>query len=74
MDKFWVITIGIVIFLTLGFLFYQSMKSYVRTSYGKKWLKLWGNKLYFWQSLIFVSIAGTALIMILLKWGNVLSF
>ena len=74
MDKIWVIIIGIAVFSVLAFLFYQSMRGYVRTNYGKKWLKLWGNKLYFWQSLIFMSLAGTVLIMFLLNWGNVLSF
>ncbi len=74
MENIWVITTATVIFLILGFLFYKAMTGYVRTSFGKKWLKIWGNKLYFWQSLIFVSIAGTVVIMFLLKWGNVLTF
>ena len=74
MGKAWVILITMVIFLTLSFLFYKSMNGYVREAFGKKWLKIWGNKVYFWQSLLFVSIAATALIIFLLKWGNVLTF
>lgn len=74
MDKIWIIAIGIAIFLILGFLFYQSLKGYVRKEFGKRWLTLWGNKLYFWQSLIFISLASTALIMYLLIWGKVLTF
>jgi len=74
MENIWVIVIAIVIFTILSILFYVSMKGYVSEAYGKKWLTLWGNKLYFWQSLIFISIAGTVLILYLLKWGNVLNF
>ena len=74
MEKAWIVLIAILIFSILGLIFYISMKGYVSEAYGKKWLTLWGNKLYFWQSLIFISIAGTVLILYLLKWGNVLTF
>ena len=74
MEKVGLIVLAIVIFSILGIIFYMSMKGYVSEAYGKKWLTLWGNKLYFWQSLIFISIAGTVLILYLLKWGNVLTF
>ncbi|MGA9237652.1 hypothetical protein [Robiginitalea sp.] len=74
MEKVGLIVLAIVIFSILGIIFYMSMKGYVSEAYGKKWLTLWGNKLYFWQSLIFISIAGTVLILYLLKWANVLTF
>lgn len=74
MEKVGVIVLAIVIFSILGSVFYISMKRYVSESFGKKWLTLWGNKFYFWQSLIFISTAGTALILYLLIWGNVLTF
>ena len=74
MEKIWILILAFAIFLVLNFVFYRSMKSYVKSAFGKKWLKLWSNKLYFWQSSVFVSIAGTALIMFVLKWANVLSF
>ena len=60
--------------MILGFLFYHVLKGYVKESLGKRWLSVWGNKLYFWQGLIFVSVAGTVLIVFLLKWTNVLIF
>lgn len=50
------------------------MKGFVRESLGKKWLNVWGNKVYFWQSSIYVSTAGTSLVIYLLKWSNVLTF
>jgi dTDP-4-dehydrorhamnose 3,5-epimerase-like enzyme len=74
MNKIWMIIIGIAIFLIINFLYYKSMKGYVKESFGKKWLNVWGNKVWFWQSSIFVSTGGTVLVMYLLKWSNVLTF
>ena len=74
MEKIWIITIAILIFITINFLYYKSMNGYVKKAFGKKWLSIYGNKVYFWQSSIFVSTAGTVLIMFVLKWSNVLTF
>ncbi len=74
MGKVWVIILAVVIFSMVSSLFYKSMNGYVKEAFGKRWLNIWGNKVYFWQSLLFVSTAGTALIMYLLKWGNMLTF
>ncbi len=74
MNKIWIIITAIAIFLIINFLYYKIMKGYVKESFGKKWLSVWGNKVYFWQSSIFVSTTGTALAMYLLKWSNVLTF
>ena len=71
MEKIWIILLAIAIFLLLNFLFYKSLIGYVKEEFGKKMWTLWGNKMYFWQSAIFVSTAGTALIMyLLLQWLN----
>ncbi|MEM7186079.1 MAG: hypothetical protein AAF466_05410 [Bacteroidota bacterium] len=74
MDKSWIILIAGVLFLVWSVFIYRSMRSFVREKFGNLWLKNWGNKVYFWQSLLFTSMAGTALVLFLLKWGNVLSF
>ncbi|MCB0458701.1 MAG: hypothetical protein KDC74_01620 [Flavobacteriaceae bacterium] len=74
MGKIWIITIAVAIFLIINLLYSKILKDYVKKAFGKKWLNTWGNKLYFWQSSIFVSTAGTFLIMYLLKWSNILTF
>lgn len=74
MSKIWIIITVIAIFLIINFIYYKSMKGFVRESLGKKWLNVWGNKVYFWQSSIYVSTAGTSLVIYLLKWSNVLTF
>jgi len=74
MEKIWIILIAAAIFLIINLIYYKSMSGYVGNAFGKKWLTVWGNKVYFWQSSIFVSTAGTVLIMYLLKWSNVMNF
>lgn len=74
MTNFWFISIAIATFLLVNFLHYRIMKGYVKQEFGKKWLTIWGNKMYFWQSSILVSTAATLLIMYLLKWTNILTW
>jgi len=74
MEKLWLVITTIGLLLILSFLYYKIMRGYVREEYGKKWLTIWGNKVYFWQSLVFMTGASTVLILLLLKWGNVLTF
>ena len=74
MDKTWTIIIAIVTFVIGNLIYYKSMNGYVKKSFGKKWLTVWGNKIYFWQSSIFVSTGFTVLIIFILKWSNALTF
>jgi hypothetical protein len=74
MENIWIILITIAVFLIWVLLFNRVMRGYVSEEFGKKWLTVWGNKLYFWQSLIFMGMAGTVLTLYLLKWGGVLNF
>ncbi|MCX2680078.1 hypothetical protein OOZ15_09025 [Galbibacter sp. EGI 63066] len=74
MEKIWVLLIAIATFLIINLIYYKSMRGYVGNAFGKKWLKIWGNKVYFWQSSIFVSTGGAFLIMYILKWSDVLNF
>jgi len=59
--------IALVTFLVINFLYSKVLRIYVKKEFGKKWLTIWGNKVYFWQSCIFVSSAGTFLILYLFK-------
>lgn len=74
MERIWMIAIAAMIFFTINFVFYKSLNVYYKNEFGKKMWKLGGSRIYFWQTSIFVSTAGTALIMYLLKWSNVLTF
>lgn len=74
MDKTWLITLALIFFLILNFLFYKTLNVYYKNEFGKKMWKLGGTRVYFWQGSIFVSTLGTALIMYILKWSNILTF
>lgn len=67
MEKTWIITIAVAIFLVINFLFYKVLNVYYKREFGKKSWKLGGLKVFFWQGSIFVSAAGTFLIIFLLK-------
>ncbi|RKR12451.1 hypothetical protein CLV91_2582 [Maribacter vaceletii] len=67
MEKMSVIAIALVTFLVINFLYSKVLRVYVKKEFGKKWLTIWGNKVYFWQSSIFVSSAGTFLVMYLFR-------
>jgi len=68
MGTFWIIALAIVIFLIINFLLYKSLHVFTVKELGKKWLMIWGNKVYFWQSFILMSTASAALIIFVLKW------
>ena len=68
MEKQFTLILVLAVFVTLGVLLFRSQRAFVRKNYGKKWLKAWGNKVYFWQSLFLVSALSTALVLLFLKW------
>lgn len=74
MEQAWMIIIATAVFLILNFLFYKTLNAFYKKEFGEKMWKLGGAKVYFWQASIFVSSVGTALIMYLLKWTNVITF
>lgn len=74
MEKFWIITIVVGIFVTINFIFYKSLNIYYKNEFGKKMWKLGGAKVYFWQGSVFVSTVGTVLIMYILKWFSIVTF
>lgn len=74
MENFWIVSFATVIFLGFGYLFYRIMRTYVKETYGPKWLKSWVNRAYFGQSLVFMSTSCTALLLYLLKCGEILTF
>jgi len=67
MEKTWLIGIAVVTFLIINFLFYKALNVYYKNEFGKKMWKIGVAKVYFWQGSVFVSTAGTALIVYLLK-------
>ncbi len=74
MEAYKILIIGLVFLLLFAFVFYRMLLGYVERSYGDGWLASWGNKVYFWQSILFSSMGGTVLVMYALKWMQILEF
>lgn len=70
----WVVVVAALIFLIINFVHYIALSGYVKKVGGEKMWKTWVGKLYFWQSSILTSTAGTFFIIYVLKWTNVLKF
>ena len=69
-----ILIISIVLFLSIGFLFWKLTKSYLRKENGEKVWKLWSSRTYYWQGVIFVATGGTFFMLFILKWTSVIKF
>lgn len=74
MEKYGILVLAIVIFLVGNFLFWLFTKGHAQKEYGKKIWKHWPSKLYFWQASVLYSMGFTFITLLILKWGNVLTF
>ncbi|EIJ38265.1 hypothetical protein JoomaDRAFT_1249 [Galbibacter orientalis DSM 19592] len=70
----WIAVITTLIFIIINFVHYIVLNGYAKKVGGKKMWKTWGGRLYFWQSSIITSTAGTLFVIFILKWANVLNF
>ena len=74
MGKTWLILIATSLFLIITFLYYIMTRGYAEKEYGKEMWKQWGTRTFYWQGALLVSGGVTVLIILLLKWLNVLTF
>jgi hypothetical protein len=72
MEKSWVIILAITIFIVVTFLFRKITIGPFKKEYGEKRRKLWGQRTFYWQDVIYFSTAITFLILVALKWGNII--
>ena len=71
MEKIKLIVITISLFLISAFLIWKLTADYRKKEYSKKMWRL--ARIYYWQSVVFVSTGVTILVMFCLKWLNVLT-
>lgn len=74
MEKIWVLLIAILIFLVFAFLFWRLTAGDAKKEYGTKMWKHWPTRLSYWQGVVLYGVGFTIITMLLLKWGNVLTF
>ena len=69
--SFWFI--AIVVFLAVTLLVWSTTRGRFQREYGKAVWKNWTAQTYYWQSAIYLSTGITIVILVLLKWANLLS-
>ncbi|MAN58663.1 MAG: hypothetical protein CMC08_02375 [Flavobacteriaceae bacterium] len=72
MEVVWIV--AILIFLVNTYLIWRFSKGYFEREYGKQARNRWVPKLYYWQSVIYISTGLTFLFLFILKWANLLEF
>jgi hypothetical protein len=73
MEKIWVIVIATTIFLIISLVYWRLTRGTIKSKYGDKW-KIWGARTFYWQDAIYIITGITFLILVILKWTNVLNF
>ena len=74
MDKTWVIVLVIALFLISTFVFWKITAGHRKKEYGKNMWKLWGARTFYWEGAIYICTWVTILIVLFLKWTNILTF
>jgi hypothetical protein len=72
MGKIWVI--GITLFIVMTFLVWKFFYGFYKKEASKKMRKTWGARMYYWHFILMISGVATTLLILLLKWGNILNF
>ncbi|PKG41391.1 hypothetical protein CXF67_16400 [Psychroflexus sp. MES1-P1E] len=73
MAEIWIIVIAVSIFLTITLIYWKFTRETIKTKYGHNW-KIWGARTFYWQDAIYICSGITFLILVLLKWTEVLTF
>ncbi len=68
------ILIAIAVFLIITFIVWRLTNRRFKKEFGQKRRKLWGQRTFYWESVIGISTGCTFLVLFLLKWGNILTF
>ncbi len=72
MVTIWILILAL--FLVITFFYWKLTRGFVERTYGKKMLKQWGARTYYWHTALLVSGGITVMIVYLLKWAKVLTF
>jgi len=74
MGKTLIILLIVSLFLTITFLVWKLTVKRYKKEFGEKRRKIWGQKTFYWESVIGISTGVTFVIVFLLKCGNVFEF
>ncbi|EAR16662.1 hypothetical protein RB2501_07170 [Robiginitalea biformata HTCC2501] len=65
---------AIAIFVITTFLVWKLSVGRFKAEFGKKRRNVWGQRTFYWESIIAISTGITFLAMYLLRWADVLTF
>ncbi len=68
------LAIAIIVFLIVIFIFWKTTHKEYKEGYGEKLWNQWGTRAFYWQGAIMISGGITGLLLVLLKWGNLITF
>lgn len=72
MEKFWIT--AIILFAIVLFIFWKVTIDDYKKEYSEKMWKVWGTRTFYWQGAVIISGGITFFILVLLKWGNIMTF
>jgi hypothetical protein len=72
METPWIIAVAL--FLVVTFILWKLTIGPFKKEYGEKRRKIWGQRTFYWQDVLYISSGITFLLLVLLKWTNVLTF
>ncbi|TVZ26568.1 hypothetical protein JM83_1554 [Gillisia sp. Hel_I_86] len=73
MGKIWITVIAISIFLIITLIYWKFTRGTIKTKYDHNW-KIWGARTFYWQDAIYTITGITFLILVTLKWTDILTF
>lgn len=65
---------AIILFVVITFIVWRLSKGRFTKEFGTAKGKLWGQRTFFWEGVIGISTGLTFLLLLLLRWGNFLTF
>ncbi|WP_149272947.1 hypothetical protein [Pareuzebyella sediminis] len=65
---------AIILFAVMTFIVWRLSKGRFKKEFGTSKGKLWGQRTFFWEGVIGISTGITFLLLLLLRWGHVLTF
>jgi hypothetical protein len=74
MEKTWSILIAILLFLILTYVYWLMTSGFVKKVHGKTVWRQWGTRMFYWTGALFMSGGATVLVILFLKWANLLTF
>lgn len=72
MDKTWIIVLAISIFILTTIVYLRITNKHFKKIYGHN--RKWGARMFYWQDAIYICTGVTFLILVIIKYTNIMTF